>query len=192
MQQLKDPFNDLDYQKSKLRQVAELIQNHASDGSAFQNCRCIQEKHLDEQAAYAAETVPMITDEKAKNFLFWLAQYSEYSLKNVNSVLDANDDTKEREMWMNLADDEREIRKEIVNETWNIPNPAGKRAYLPHGLTIEEKHSEHLQKKLSRCIDQVEQKCCDGHSTILYEDGHANYDQCTCNPVAVCRSEIEK
>jgi hypothetical protein len=58
------------------------------------------------------------------------------------------------------------------------------RAYLPYGLTEEEKASPELQQKLSSCIKDVEEKSC--------PQGFTTYDVCSVNPVAICRSSLEK
>ena len=182
---------DTTYTRKKIRQQLELIQEHSSDGSAWQGCTCIPKKHLELLSAYAAEGMAIAADPKEKELYFWLGPWADRVHGYIEDVLDMNDDSIEKTMWKNLADDTREIRKEIEPGQFNIPNPASKRQYLPHGLTVEEKSSKALQHKLSSCINQVEQKCCDGHTTILYHDGKADYSQCTCNPVAVCRAQLE-
>jgi hypothetical protein len=65
-----------------------------------------------------------------------------------------------------------------------IDNPAEKH--------VGENPSPQYHKVLSRCINKVEHKCCDGHSTIVYDGvGHANYSKCSCNPFAVCKASIK-
>lgn len=54
-----------------------------------------------------------------------------------------------------------------------------------------ETPSPQYHEVLSRCIDKAEQKCCDGHSSILYHDGTADYSKCSCDPPAVCRASIK-
>lgn len=61
-------------------------------------------------------------------------------------------------------------------------NP-GSRLYLPHGLTAAEASSHTLRRKLSSCVEAAEIKCC-GRPT-------KHYEECSCNPVAVCRASIE-
>lgn len=56
------------------------------------------------------------------------------------------------------------------------------RAFLPHNLTEAEKASPELRRKLARCIKKTEIKCC-GKVTPHYEN-------CSCNPVAVCRTSV--
>lgn len=186
------PHDDLKYTRRKIVGQAGLIEEHCTDGSAFQQCQCIEEKHLIKQGALAAEGVTIAEEPKEKEFYAWLAPWSDKTLDHVLEVLDHNNDAEELAMWAQLADDEREIRHEITNRTFQIPNPASTRKYLPHGLTAEEKQSKHLQQILSRCINKVEQSCCKKHSAILYKDGAADYSQCSCNPVAVCRSQVKK
>jgi hypothetical protein len=184
-------FNDLEYTRRKLVQHLGQIQEHASDGSALENCKCIEEKHLIMVSGNAAEGVSMATDQHEKDFYAWLSPWADKTLDNVLHTLDMNDLDLEKQMWATLADDTREIRHSITDGSYDVPNPASKRAYLPHGLTQKEKIDSELREKLSRCINKVEQKCCKGHSTILYdEEGHADYAQCSCNPVAVCRSSV--
>ena len=64
------------------------------------------------------------------------------------------------------------------------------REYLPHGLTEEEKADPVLLKKLSSCIEDVEKKSCP--ESALKPDGKYDYSKCEVNPVAACRSSIEK
>jgi hypothetical protein len=185
------PFDDLEYTRRKIVGQLGLIQEHCTDGSAFQNCKCIEEKHLINLSGYASEGVTIALEAKEKEFYAWLGPWADKTLDHVLDVLDHNNDAEELAMWAQLADDCREIRHSITDGTFDISNPASARKYLPHGLTTEEKGSKSLQEKLSRCIDKVEQRCCKGHSTILYEDG-ADYSQCSCNPVAVCRASVKK
>lgn len=62
------------------------------------------------------------------------------------------------------------------------------RKYLPYGLTSKERRSKQLQRKLSRCIRQVESAVCPARA--LRKNGTYNYKKCSYNPVAVCRSSI--
>lgn len=185
-------FDDLKYTRAKVRRQAEMIQEHTSDGSVFEGCDCIPAKHMDMQAEYAAEWVAIATNPKEKEFALWLSQWSNNTLDHIQGVLDHGNSEDEQKLWMELGSDEREIRHEVYSENFGIPNPASKRAYLPHGLTFKEKGSKSLRETLSRCINEVEQRCCEGHSQILYPDGKTDYSQCSCNPVAVCRSSVEK
>lgn len=175
-------FNDLEYTRRELAGELYEIQKHASNGSALNNCKCIQEKHLLGVRTEAAEGVTIATDPREKEFYAWLAQWADRSLDHVLTVLDANVEATERAMWATLADDTREIRHEITNTTFTPPNPASKRKYLPKSLTTEEKIDAELREKLSRCIKKVETRCCGGPTT--------DYATCECNPVAVCRHSV--
>lgn len=64
-----------------------------------------------------------------------------------------------------------------------------KRAYLPYGLTEEEKSDPVLLKKLSSCIEDVEKKSCPESAK---SEGKIDYSKCSVNPVATCRASIEK
>jgi len=178
------PFNDLEYTRRKLVGQLGLIQEHCTDGSAFQNCKCIEEKHLINAAGYASEGVTIAPEPKEKEFYAWLAPWLDKTLDHVLEILDRNNDAEELAMWAQLADDMREIRHSITDGTFNIPNPASSRAYLPHGLTVAEKGSKEIRKLLSSCIKQAEIQCCGRHTT--------DYSKCDCNPVAVCRASVEK
>ena len=146
------PFNDLDYTRRKTVEQLSLIEEHCTDGSAFQNCKCIEEKHLIKLGGYASEGVTIATNPKEKEFYSWLSPWSDKTLDHVLEVLDQNNDATELAMWALLADDCREIRHSITDGTFNIPNPASTRKYLPHGLTETEKEDTNLQNLLSRCI----------------------------------------
>lgn len=178
------PFNDLEYTRRELAGELYEIQKHASNGSAFANCKCIQEKHLLGVRTEAAEGVTIASDPKEKEFYAWLSPWADKTLDHVLSTLDKNSDPEELAMWSMLADDCREIRHAITDATFNVPNPASTRAYLPKGLTQIEKEDSELQKLLSRCIKKVEIRCCGGPET--------DYSKCECNPVAVCRASVEK
>lgn len=177
-------FNDLKYTRRKLVFHLGQIQEHSSDGSAFQNCKCIEEKHLIMVSGVAAEGVSIADDPKEKEFYAWLSPWADKTLDHVLNVIDQNNDATELAMWANLADDTREVRHEITNGTFTPPNPAAKRAYLPHGLTEKEKSDKEIQNLLSRCIRKVEVKCCGGPTK--------DYSKCDCNPVAVCRASVEQ
>jgi hypothetical protein len=89
----------------------------------------------------------------------------------------------EAKYYLELAALARAKREEILDKNFKDP-PGEGRKFLPHGLTEEEKESPALKKKLSSCIKEAEISCC-GEETSDYSD-------CTCNPVAVCRTSIEK
>jgi hypothetical protein len=178
------PFNDLEYTRRELAGELYEIQKHASNGSALANCKCIQEKHLLGVRTEAAEGVTIASDPKEKEFYAWLSPWADSTLDHVLDTLDVNNDAMERAMWGTLADDTREIRHSITDGTFHVPNPASTRAYLPHGLTTEEKESKSLQNLLSRCIKKAEIRCCGGHTS--------DYSTCECNPVSVCREGVEK
>jgi len=63
------------------------------------------------------------------------------------------------------------------------------RKYLPRGLTKIEKRSPALRKKLARCIKAVEKSSCPKSAKRA---GRFDYKKCAVNPVAVCRSRLEK
>jgi hypothetical protein len=176
-------FDDLKYTRRELAGELHEIQKHASNGSALANCKCIQEKHLLAVRTEAAEGVSIATDPQEKEFYAWLSSWADRALDNVLATLDMNNEKAEKAMWEQLADDTREVRHSITDETWIIPNPASTRKYLPFHLTVEEKEDEKTQELLSRCIKKVEVKCCGGHTT--------DYSKCTCIPPAVCRASME-
>ncbi len=88
----------------------------------------------------------------------------------------------EKAWYKDLAELARAKRKQILNEEWKTEGNPGSRAYLPHGLTECEASHPKIQKKLSSCIKAAEIKCCGEHTK--------DYEKCTCNPVAVCRSSV--
>lgn len=114
-------FDDLAYTRRKIKRQLLLMQEHASDGSAFANCRCIQEKHLDLLSSYAAEGLAMTTDSKEKQFYQWLATWADSQIKEIYAVLDKNNDEQELQLWAKLATAARTVREEVKHETWNIP-----------------------------------------------------------------------
>jgi hypothetical protein len=179
-----EAFDDLQYTRREIAGELYEIQKHASNGSAHANCKCIQEKHLLGVRTEAAEGVTIASEPKEKEFYAWLSPWADKTLTNVLEVLDENNEANELAMWSRLADDCREIRHEITNETWTPPNPAVTRAYLPHGLTTTEQEDKMLQTLLSRCIRKVEIKQC--------PHGFKSYDECKVNPVAVCRASVKK
>lgn len=149
------PFDALEYTRSSLAEELGLIERHSTDGSAFEaGCSCIEEKHLLLISGLAREGTMLASDAEEKKF------------------------------YGKLGEAARELRKTIVDGDFKFPeNPFG-RAYLPHGLTEEERESASLKRKLSRCIREVEEKQC--------PRGFKDYSECSANPVAVCRSSIEK
>jgi len=152
---LKIPFDGLAYTREALCKELYLIELHAKDGSAFNaHCACIQEKHLLGVQGLAEEGITLATDEKERKF------YEALSLEA------------------------REIRKQILDESFVVPKEPFGRMFLPSGLTEEEKENKKTQKKLSSCIEKAEISCCGEHTT--------DYSKCECNPVAVCRASIEK
>jgi hypothetical protein len=68
--------------------------------------------------------------------------------------------------------------------------PKGRRKYLPHSLTFEEKLSPKLRKKLSSCVRKVERKSCP--KKARKRDGSFDYSKCMVNPVAVCRASLKR
>jgi hypothetical protein len=97
---------------------------------------------------------------------------------------------KEKSFYDHLGALARSSRRQIESTDFNMQaalheaglNP-GPRAYQPHGLSEQEHSSVELRHKLSSCIKQAELKCCGGHTT--------HYENCSCNPVAVCRASVE-
>jgi len=178
-------FDGLEYTRKRLKRALLSIQDHASDGSALEHdCGCIQEKHLLAVMDTASEGVPIAEDVKEKQFYQWLAPWADATLDHVWEVTLMNDKEKEETMYRDLADDTRELRLEIEHGSFDIPNPARKRAYLPHGLTVFEKEDPEIRSLLSRCIRKLEVKCCGGPTS--------DYSKCSCNPVAVCRASVER
>ena len=178
-------FEGLDYTHRDLETELYQIQKHATDGSAFKlHCSCIQEKHLLGVKGTASEGVTLAKDLKEQRFYQWLAPWADSTLDNILKVLDMDNREIEAAMYRDLANDVREIRLEIEHGSFDIPNPAGTRSYLPHGLTVAEKEDTEIRKLLSRCIKKVEIKCCGGPTK--------DYSKCSCNPVAICRASVEK
>ena len=173
---------DLPYTRDGLIEELRLIQRHASDGSAFMGCKCIQKKHLAIVAGQASEGVALAPGQKEKEFYAWLSPWARKTRDHVEKTVEKKDREAEKSMWIDLASDAREISKEIDGEGFNIPNPASKRAYLPSGLTEEERQSAALRSKLSSCIKQTEISCCGAPTS--------DYTGCSCNPVAVCRASV--
>lgn len=87
------------------------------------------------------------------------------------------DREKEKQFLLKTAAAAREMRKAIIDDTWEFPTN-------PFGFTEKEKGSSSLRKKLQSCIEEAEISCCGEHTT--------DYSACSCNPVAVCRVSIEK
>jgi hypothetical protein len=150
---------NLKYTNEALIEELALLERHYRDGS-WNVCSCVPEKHL-----------PLIAGLASEGLMF----------------LEAAENPAERErmkvFYENLADVARKARLSIDEGTYSyFPSNPG-RAYLPHGLTEEEKASPSIRHKLSRCIKEAEQKYCGNPS---------DYSTCTYNPVAVCRSSIEK
>jgi hypothetical protein len=171
-------FDGLKYTREALAEELALIERHATDGSALDaGCSCIQEKHLLMIAGLAREGKTLATDQQEKDFYDKTAQAA------------------------------RELRKTIVDGDFIWPtNPLGGRW---EDLTPEEREqmtrkikwsekakgtnpSPQYHKVLSRCINKVEHKCCEGHAAIVYdEEGHADYSNCSCNPFAVCKASVK-
>lgn len=159
------PFNDLEYTRRELAGELYEIQKHASNGSALENCKCIQEKHLLGVRTEAAEGVTIATDPHEKQFYAWLSPWADQRLDHVLATLDKNDLAAEKAMWKELATETRAIRHEITEETFNIP-------------TDDLRHESDL---LSRCIRKAEIRCCGGPTS--------DYSTCTCNPIQVCEGK---
>lgn len=177
-------FDGLEYTRRDLKTELYQTQKHASDGSAFQlHCSCIQEKHLLGIKGTASEGVTLALDPKEQRFYQWLAPWADATLDHVIDVLNMDNRETEAAMYRDLANDTREIRLEIDHGSFEIPNPASTRAYLPRGLTRIEKDDPEIRKLLSRCIKSVEIKCCGGPTS--------DYSKCDCNPVAICRQSVE-
>jgi hypothetical protein len=163
-------FNDRDYTYEAVMQQLGLIELHTRDGSAEEaGCHCIETKHLRLIEGLSSEGQSFAMSDKESAFF-----------KDLGSLA--------RALRKNLEVDGFDIHAALHEAGLN----PGHRAYLPHGLTTEEKESPALQHKLSSCIGQVEKRCCEGHAGILYDAaGHADYSRCSCNPVAVCRKSVE-
>ena len=57
---------------------------------------------------------------------------------------------------------------------------------------VGENPSRQYHRVLSRCINKVEHKCCEGHAAIVYDtQGHADYSKCACDPFAVCKASVK-
>jgi hypothetical protein len=110
-----------------------------------------------------------------------------YSDEGVNIM----DEQKKKEFLTQLGALARATRRSMEADDWDMRkvlheaglNPGVHRAFLPHGLTSEEKESKTVRHALSSCIKQAEIHCCGGHTT--------HYEDCSCNPVAVCRASVE-
>lgn len=158
------PFNDLEYTRRELAGELYEIQKHASNGSALENCKCIQEKHLLGVRTEAAEGVTIAPDPHEKDFYASLSPWADKKLDHVLATLDKNDLTEEKAMWKELADETRKIRHEITEQTFNMP-------------TEETRESD----LLSRCVRKAEIRCCGGPTK--------DYSECTCNPIEVCEGK---
>lgn len=157
------PFNDLEYTRRELAGELYEIQKHASNGSALENCKCIQEKHLLGVRTEAAEGVTIASAPHEKEFYAWLSPWADKRLTYVLATLDKNDLTKEKAMWKELATKTRSIRHEITEGTFNVPT--------------ENRESD----LLSRCVRKAEIRCCGGPTK--------DYSECTCNPIIVCEGQ---
>ena len=93
-------------------------------------------------------------------------------------------DQDEKEYYIDLAERMRAERKRILDADFKkkVAGNPRTRAFLPHGLTECEKSHPAVKKKLAHCIEATEIKCCGEHT--------ADYADCTCNPVAVCRAAV--
>lgn len=91
-------------------------------------------------------------------------------------------DEKEKQFYQNLAEEARELRKKIVDGDFGVAGNPRTRGFLPHGLTECEKSHGDVRRELSNCIKEAEIRCC-GHTT-------KHYEECSCNPVAVCRASV--
>lgn len=115
-------FDDLAYTRKKIIDQMLLIQEHGSDGSAFGNCKCIQEKHLSHLLpSYLSEGVAIAQDPKEKAFYSSIVLYCQDKLRHVLSVLDQNNDEIELAMWTKLSDEMRHLRHEVEHLTFNMP-----------------------------------------------------------------------
>lgn len=162
------PFNDLEYTRRELAGELYEIQKHASNGSALENCKCIQEKHLLGVRTEAAEGVTIATDPHEKDFYAWLSPWADERLDHVLATLDKNDLEQEKAMWKELADDTRTIRHEITEATFNMPN-------------LNAEKVESTLKMMNRCIRKAEIRCCGGPTK--------DYSTCTCNPIELCEGK---
>lgn len=188
-------FDGLIYtRKGMIKQLLK-IEEHSTDNSAYEEgCKCVQERHLLSFEGFAEEGQVIATDEKEKGFDRECTKWAQQSYETVLETLKKSD-LEQKKLYTCLADEAREIRLRIEDESWIFPkepsgcqlcltcDPPDGRHYLPHGLTEAEKKSASTRKKLSSCISEVEISCCGEHTT--------DYSGCTCNPVAVCRASIE-
>ena len=76
-------FDELEYTRDSLAKQLLLIENHSKDGSVFDGCTCIEEKHLLTVEALAEEGVTIAKDEKEKQFYRELADLSRNLRKTI-------------------------------------------------------------------------------------------------------------
>lgn len=120
---------DVQYTRDETVKQLLLIQAHASDGSALRGCLCLPSKHFYHLEALSEEGIGMSENPKEKAFYGKLAPLS------------------------------RDLRKAIVDQTWDFPAGEAKSAG-------------------KSCILEAELECCGKHTS--------DYSGCTCNPDVVC------
>lgn len=102
-------FDGLAYTREALAKELYLIELHSKDGSAFNaHCACIQEKHLLGVEGLAEEGVTLATNEK------------------------------ERKFYADLAQEARDLRKEILDETFGTKREKSKCDVCLESHTVEE------------------------------------------------------
>ena len=155
------PFNEEYYTEDQLLKAFIAVQNHSFDGSAV-DAGC--------------QCVP------AKHMFEW-----ELYAEEGESIVS---DERKKEFYHNVGALARSLRKSMETDQFDMRralheaglNP-GAREYLPHGLTEQEHSHPAVTHKLSACIKEAELSCCGKHTT--------DYEQCSCNPIAVCRASVE-
>jgi len=138
-------FDEYNYTKRDIMYELYAIQKHASDGSALDlHCSCIQEKHLIGLKGASVEALAVSKDEKEKKFYQWLPSWADSWIDHVYDVLSENNRAKEEEMYIELAEEARTLRKEVDYNRFNIIEK--------HNHIVIEPKDAAEEKLLKKCI----------------------------------------
>ena len=155
-------FNDRTYTEDAIIKQLGLIELHSKDGSAQDaGCKCIESKHLYLLEALSEEGAGFSLSEQEKQFYLELGDLA----RNIRKRMEQDD--------FNLHGVMRETQR--LKHPIPLHNPdsnPGPRQYLPYGLTACERAHPSVQRKLSRCIRELEKDP-------------------SVNAVAVCRATIK-
>lgn len=158
-------YTDLGYTRDTLIKQLLLIQQHSSDDSAaVAHCMCVEDKHLILLEGLSEEGATIALSNKEKQF------------------------------YTKLADLTRHLRKEIMNEsfdmhgimrkTMKVDHPTPLHKGNPIAWTICELEHPKIKKKIDRCVKAIEK-----HQTCDPKDWGTS-KECV-NPFAVCRATIK-